>query len=152
MEISIRHRYHTPYFDRSLSSEVVSFIQERTASSTPAAIFQELQSLRPTGWKTATENQVYYQWQVANSSKWRRDPDPLCSAKNLLSERPDITSSEYRIDNVRGLAFYISEAIGTLTTRAKESSVKLFSNIVIYSTARPRGSELWNEKVKSSFR
>ena len=57
---------------------------------------------------------------MANSSKWRRDPDPLCSAKNLLSERPDITSSEYRVDNVRGLAFYISEAISTLTTRAKE--------------------------------
>jgi hypothetical protein len=120
MEISIRHLYHAPYFDRSLSSEVVDFIQERTASSTPAAIFQELQSLRPTGWETTTEHQVYYQWQVANSSKWRRDPDPLRSAKNLLSERPDITSAEYRVDNVRGLAFYISDTIGTLTTRAKE--------------------------------
>jgi hypothetical protein len=46
---------------------------------------------------------------VANSSKWRRDPNPLRSAKNML-----------RNDHVRGLAFYISDAIGTLTTRAKE--------------------------------
>jgi hypothetical protein len=31
MEISIHHHYHTPYSDRSLSSEVVDFIQERMA-------------------------------------------------------------------------------------------------------------------------
>jgi hypothetical protein len=33
----------------------------------------------------------------------RRDPDPLCSAQNLLSENTDIMSCLYRVDNVRGL-------------------------------------------------
>src|SRR5882762_10874780 len=55
----------------------------------------------------ARPSQVYYQWQNSNSSIWRRDPDPFCSAQNLLSGRSDITSSSYRVDNVRGLAFYI---------------------------------------------
>ena len=54
-----------------------------------------------------------------NSTIWRRDSDPFRSAQNLLSERSDIKSAHYRTDNVRGLAFYISDSISTLG-QAKE--------------------------------
>ena len=69
----------------------------------PAEIFRELQTARPQGWASASIYQIYYQWQLENSRIWRRDPDPLCSAQNLLSENTDITSCLYRVDNIRGL-------------------------------------------------
>jgi hypothetical protein len=105
LEINIRHCYHAPYSDRHLSSEVIYFILERSASR-PSRIFQDLQTARPIGWEIHPEHQVYYQWQFASLSKWWRDPDPLCLVKILLSERSDVTSSEYRVDNVRGLGFW----------------------------------------------
>ncbi|KAN0075124.1 hypothetical protein V8E54_007735, partial [Elaphomyces granulatus] len=41
LEITMCHRHHTSYVDLHLSSDVVAFIQERTASSTPAEIYRE---------------------------------------------------------------------------------------------------------------
>lgn len=119
LEISIYHRYHAQYSDRRLSPEVMDFIMGRM-DSTPAEIFKELQTTRPIGWQDASEHQIYYQWHLANASKWQRDPDPLCSARNLLSERLDVTSSEYIVDNVRALGFYINDSIRELALRAKE--------------------------------
>jgi hypothetical protein len=40
LDIYIRHRYHAPYSDRHLSSEVIYCILERSASSTPSRIFK----------------------------------------------------------------------------------------------------------------
>lgn len=118
--ISIYHCHHVPYIDRQLSAEVMQFVLDRTATKTSAEIYQELQHSKPPGWEHASPSQIYHQWQDANSSKWRRNPDPFCSAQNLLSERSDIRSSNYRVDNVRGLAFYISDSISTLAPLAKE--------------------------------
>ena len=56
MDIRIHHCYHVPYPNWSLSSEVIDFILEKAASSTPADIFQQLQTVRPTGWETTAAN------------------------------------------------------------------------------------------------
>jgi hypothetical protein len=118
--ISMYHRHHIPYFDRQLSAEVMQFVLDWTATKTSAEIYQDLQSSKPLGWEYASPSQVYYQWQKSNSSIWRRDPDPFYSAQNLLSERTDVRTSNYRVDNVRGLAFYISDSISALAPHAKE--------------------------------
>lgn len=120
LEITMCHRHHTSYVDLHLSSDVVAFIQERTASSTPAEIYRELQVSRPARWEDATPSQVYYQWQLANSSVWRRDPDPFNSAQYLLSERPGFITDVFIDANVRALAFYISDSINTLARDSRE--------------------------------
>jgi hypothetical protein len=100
LEINMYHHYHVPYLERHLSSDVMHFILERTAS-TPTEILRELQTSRPPGWKYATADQVYYRWQLANSKIGRRAPDPFCSAPNLLLERPEdqlVSDSEEEID------------------------------------------------------
>jgi len=120
LAISISHSYHVPYFNSHLSSDVMEFIQERHATSTPAEIFREIQAARPQGWASVSAYQVYYQWQLVNSRIWRRDPDPLRSAQNLLQENTDVTSCSYCVDNVRGLALFISDSIRVLAPCAKE--------------------------------
>ena len=52
--ISMYHHYHIPYFDCQLSSEVMQFVLDRTATKTPAEIYQDLQSSKPPGWEHAT--------------------------------------------------------------------------------------------------
>ncbi|KAK9236685.1 hypothetical protein V1525DRAFT_389238 [Lipomyces kononenkoae] len=95
LEITLRHSYHAPYMDRKLSAAVLEFVRARRAFSTPAEIYRDLQAAQPSGFVSATPQQVYYQWQQANSSIWRRDPDPLVSAQGLLSEHPGYKSSMY---------------------------------------------------------
>ena len=118
--INMYHHHHIPYFDCQFSSEVMQFLLDRTATKTPAEIYQDLQGSKPPGWEHARPSQVYYQWKNSNLCIWRRDPDPFCSTQILLSERSDIRSSTYRVDNVRGLAFYISDSITMLGPHAKE--------------------------------
>jgi len=120
LTIILRHTYHTPYFDRQLSSAVLEFIQARNAISTPAEIYRDLQVAQPKGWELATSKQVYYQWQQLNSNVWRRDPDPVISAQSLLSEHSEYTSSIYFAANLRAIAFYIPNSINALTSRIKE--------------------------------
>jgi hypothetical protein len=123
LTITLRHSYHTLYTDRQLSPEVLEFVRARNAFSTPAEIYKDLQAAQPSGWELATSQQVYYQWQQANSKIWRRDPDPLVSAQRLLSEHPGYKSSMYFTLNVRGMAFYISDSISALTSRTKELAI-----------------------------
>ncbi|KAK9342808.1 hypothetical protein V1522DRAFT_424705 [Lipomyces starkeyi] len=84
---------------------------------------RDLQAAQPSGWVSATPQQVYYQWQQANSSIWRRDADPLVSAQGLLSEHPGYKSSMYVAANVRGMAFYISDSISALASPTKELAI-----------------------------
>ncbi|KAH8656329.1 hypothetical protein BGZ61DRAFT_500287 [Ilyonectria robusta] len=110
LAVNLQHIYHTPYTDRQLSPAVVEFIQARNAIATP-------------GWQSATPSQVYYLWQQSNSSIWRRDQDPLASAQILLSEHQECTSSLYFSENLRAIAFYVSDAIRILASRAKELAI-----------------------------
>ena len=120
LAVNLQHTHHTPYTDRQLSTEVVEFIQARNAVATPGEIHRDLQVSRPLGWQSATAHQIYYLWQQSNSSIWRRDEDPLASAQTLLSEHKECTSSLYISANLRAVAFYVSDAIGTLASRTKE--------------------------------
>lgn len=60
-----------------------------------------------------TPDQVYYLWQKANANIWQRHPDPLTSAKLLLSgdTRYENTCNEFESGNVKALCFYAPEAI-----------------------------------------
>ncbi len=120
LTVALRHIYHKPYVDRQLSPAVLEFIQARNAISTPAEIYRDLQAAQPSGWELATSKQVYYQWQQLNSNLWRRDQDPVVSAKILLSEHSDYTSATYFAANLRAIAFYIPDSINTLASNTKE--------------------------------
>ncbi|KAN0070534.1 hypothetical protein V8E54_011403 [Elaphomyces granulatus] len=91
-QIIMCHRHHTLYVDLHLSSDVIAFIQERTASSTPAEIYRELQISRPARWEVRSDTQI---------------PLIICSRNAQVSPLIDA--------NVRALAFYISDSINTLT-------------------------------------
>src|SRR5262249_17834489 len=108
---------------RQLSHHMLEFIQARTAVSTPAEIYRDLQAAQLPGWESVTSHQVYYQWQQLNSKIWRRDQDPLESAQILLSEHKECTSSLYFSGNVRALAFYISDSMNTLASRVNELAI-----------------------------
>src|ERR1700759_2617040 len=75
------------------------------------------------GWEFITSDQVYYQWQQLNLTIWRRDQDPLKSAQVLLSEHKEYNASLFSAGNMRVLAFYISDSVNTLASRAKELSM-----------------------------
>ncbi|KAN0069280.1 hypothetical protein V8E54_012295 [Elaphomyces granulatus] len=59
LAISLRHTYHAPYDNRQLSSDVLEFVKERCAHSTPADVYRDLQTSQPSGWKTATRQQDF---------------------------------------------------------------------------------------------
>jgi hypothetical protein len=123
LAVNLQHTYHAPYTDHQLSPAVVEFIQGRNAVATPAEIYRDLQVSQPLGWQFAAPYQVYYLWQQSNSSIWRRDQDPLVSAQVLLSENRECTSSQYSAGNLRAIAFYVSDSVNTLASRAKELSM-----------------------------
>ncbi|KAK9261837.1 hypothetical protein V1519DRAFT_117773 [Lipomyces tetrasporus] len=50
LAITLRHTYHAPYMDRTLSREVLEFVRARNAFSTPAEIYRDLQVAQPSGW------------------------------------------------------------------------------------------------------
>ena len=104
LAISLQHSYHTPYVDHRLSDVTLEFIEARTAISTPAEIYRDLQAAHLPEWESITANQVYYQWQQLNSKIWRRDQDSLKSAQILLSEHKECTSSLYFAGNMHALA------------------------------------------------
>ena len=123
LNVSLTHTYHTPYADHQLSEAALEFIRARTAITTPAEIYRDLQAAQMPGWEFITSDQVYYQWQQLNSTIWRRDQDPLKSAQVLLSEHKEYNASLFSAGNMRVLAFYISDSVNTLASRAKELSM-----------------------------
>ncbi|EGU82050.1 hypothetical protein FOXB_07435, partial [Fusarium oxysporum f. sp. conglutinans Fo5176] len=123
LTVSLQHTHHKSYADHQLSESALEFIRARTAISTPAEIYRDLQAAQLPGWDLVTSHQVYYQWQQLNSKIWRRDQDALRSAQILLSEHQECTSSMYFSGNMRTLAFYISDSIKTLVPRMKELAI-----------------------------
>lgn len=118
--LHLAHRYHAPYTSHHLSLEVLEYVQSKIAISTSSELFQDLKVARPRGWEHATSQQVYYRWQQANSALWRTDPDPLISATTLLRDHPLCTYLRCESHNVRGLAFYITDAVHHLAESTKE--------------------------------
>jgi hypothetical protein len=60
LAVSLQHTYHTPYANHQLSEVALEFIQARTAISTPAEIYRDLQAAQLHGWESITSDQVYY--------------------------------------------------------------------------------------------
>jgi hypothetical protein len=120
LKITLRHTFHKPYENNELSEAVLEFIQNGDRYTAPAGIFRDLQAAQPEGWESVASYQVYYQWHLANSGKWRRHSDPFLSAQSLLLERPDIDSAIQVAANVRALVLCIKDAITVLVPRAKE--------------------------------
>ncbi|PVH96191.1 hypothetical protein DM02DRAFT_688395 [Periconia macrospinosa] len=98
-------------------------IRARTAISTPAETYRDLQAAQLPGWDLVTSHQVYYQWQQLNSKIWHRDQDALRSAQILLSDHQECTSLMHFSGNMRTRAFYISDSIKTLVPRVKELAI-----------------------------
>lgn len=111
LSLSIHHKWHEPYEDVELPPMVEEFIFARLSSKAPAEIFRELRET-PEG-KSVTRNQVYYLWQKENAKIWKRDADPLKSAKILLSENDRYGGlfDEFASGNVRALSFFAPEAV-----------------------------------------
>jgi hypothetical protein len=68
LTITLRHTHHEPYDNHELSKAVLEFIRAHKNYAQPAEIFRNIQARR----KSVTLHQVYYQWHLANSKKWRR--------------------------------------------------------------------------------
>ncbi|KAI0998729.1 hypothetical protein K3495_g9466 [Podosphaera aphanis] len=102
LTVVLRHKYHAPYVNIRLSTAALAF-----ASKLP-------------GVDRVAEHQVYYQWQCANSSLWKRDADPVIPASEFLDEnRSKYQHATYLSGNLRGLAFYIRGTMNALVSRAK---------------------------------
>ena len=123
LTITLQHAYHMPYKNYELSEAVLEFIRNCHRYTTPAEIFRDIQAAQIEGWESVASHQVYYQWHLGNSAKWRRHSDPVLSAQSLLSERPDIDSIYQTAANVRALTFYIKEAIDALVPHAQEMAM-----------------------------
>ena len=121
LTITLYHLHHAPYVDIQLSPAVLEFVQEHISTSTPSEIYRSLLASNIPGAGDATQHQIYYQWQQANSSIWRRDSDQFVSARRLLADSPDkYQYATYISGNMRGLAFYVRDPIAVLTSEAKE--------------------------------
>lgn len=121
--ITLRHAYHKPYENYELSEAVLEFIRNGHRYTTPAEIFRDIQAARIEGWESVASHQVYYQWHLGNSAKWRRHSDPVLSAQSLLSERADVDSIFRTAANVRALTMYVKEAINALVPHAQEMAM-----------------------------
>ncbi len=121
LHVKLQHNYHPEYNDIRLSPEALEYVNTHCADHTPAEIFNNLQSSGISGGSKVAQHQVYYHWQRANSSIWRRDPNQFVSATNLLAEfESKYWHAIYKAGNLRGLAFYIRGTIMALASRAEE--------------------------------
>lgn len=62
VELSLKHEYHSPYIDKSLSPEIINFIELRSGESTPGDIFRDAQAAELPGSDILTISQVQYRW------------------------------------------------------------------------------------------
>lgn len=121
LSISLRHNYHSSYTDIQPSSAVLQFIISRCQHQTPAEIFRDLKTSDVPDVEKIAQHQVYYQWQITNSSLWQHDIDPFISAVKHL----DGLGGEYRHEiftsgNLRALAIYIRSTVSTLVSKSQE--------------------------------
>lgn len=121
LNISLQHSYHIPYVDIRLSQEALEYVNSHSNGHTPAEIFRDLQSSRIPGADVIAQHQIYYQWQRANSSTWRRDADQFISATKLLGEYESMLRHVvYFSGNLRGVAMYFNGAMSALVSKTKE--------------------------------
>lgn len=119
LKIKMQHEHHEPYDDKALSKEVMAVVSSKIATQTPAEIFRSINDGRVPGHEKVTQNQIYYQWQKANSAKWRRHKDATESARLLLAESEN-HFEEYAYGGCRGLALFIKETTKILATEVVE--------------------------------
>ena len=79
------HAKHKPYYDVAIPQEALEIIQENLEWCTPNSLATKIQALYP----SVTTNQVHAAWTTMSETLWKRDPDPMTSAKMLLEEYPD---------------------------------------------------------------
>lgn len=121
LTVTLHHLYHRPYVDIHLSPAVLEFINARVSNRTPSEIYRDLLGSGIPGIKYATQHQIYYQWQQANASMWRRDTDQFVSAMRLLAVSEEkYPYTTYLSGRTRGLAIYIHGSIATLAPETKE--------------------------------
>lgn len=121
LNVSLQHSYHIPYVDIRLSQEALEYVNSHSDDHTPAEIFRDLKSLRIPGADLIAQHQIYYQWQRANSSTWRRDADQFVSATKLLGEYERTLRHEvYFSGNLRGLAIYFNGTMSALVSGTQE--------------------------------
>lgn len=60
IELTLKHHYHSPYTDKSVSPEVMKFIELHSDKSTPGDILKDVQTAKLPGSETLTINQIYY--------------------------------------------------------------------------------------------
>ena len=119
--LELRHRHHEPYFDRQLSTAATEFVDNLVETSTPAEIFRKLAASSVPEASLIPQYQVYYRWQKANMATWRRDPDPILSAKSFLCEKKGLYDHQtYASGSFEGIAFYIRRSITTLVSKSRE--------------------------------
>lgn len=121
LNVSLQHIYHTPYVDIRLSQEAVDYVNSHSDGHTPAEMFRNLQSSRIPGVELIAQHQIYYQWQRANSSTWRRDSDQFVSATKLLNEYESVLRHVvYFSGKLRGLAIYFNGTMSALVSGTQE--------------------------------
>ncbi|KAI0996068.1 hypothetical protein K3495_g12112 [Podosphaera aphanis] len=121
LTLVLRHKYHTSYVNIRLLTAALALVAEKCLGHTPAEIYRDLKASKLPGVDRAAEHQVYYQWQCANSSLWKRDVDPVISETEFLYKNGSkYQHATYSSGNLRGLAFYIRGTMDALVSRAKE--------------------------------
>lgn len=121
LNVSLQHSYHMPYVDIRLSQEALEYVNSHSDGHTPSEIFRDLKSLRIPGADVIAQHQIYYQWQRANSSTWRRDADQFVSATKLLGEyESTLRHVVYFSGNLRGLAIYFNATMSALVSGTQE--------------------------------
>lgn len=120
LTVILRHDHHKIYVDNLLTPACCNFISDRRLTSTPGEIYRELQAFGPVGWDKTTAEQVYYQWQKANASNWRKHNDASESAFLLGEESPLCTAAQYSAGTMRAVAIYVTKNIELLSASIEE--------------------------------
>ena len=121
IKVQFDHKFHEPYTDRYLPSEIKEFAAERLLNHPPAEVYEHIKRNHVKGWESVAEYQIYYLWQGANAVAWRCHPDPVKSAYLLLEKfHGSYGAWERQFGNVHGLAIYISSTVQALATVTAE--------------------------------
>ena len=121
LSISLQHKYHSSYVNIQLSIAALQFIISRCQHQTPAEIYRDLKTSDIPDVEKIAQHQVYYQWQIANSSLWRHDIDSFVSAvKHFNGLGRDYQHEIFTFGNLRALAIYIRSTISALVSKSQE--------------------------------
>lgn len=114
VNVTFAHSHHAYSKQIQLTDAICDYIDRVCLIKSPHQIFHDIRHGSLANKDLVTKDQVYYRWQLRNSTVWKLDKDYFVSSSILLeraatNEALKVTKFEERVANVCSVGFLIND-------------------------------------------